>query len=74
VGEAVIDGCGFCSFRGGDDVSRNDDPAPRDIRLADELERLCAWLTVLEFVDFDQRLRLPPWISADVTGLELRAF
>lgn len=65
---------GFWSLRGGDEeeVSKKDDPPPKDNRLADEFDRLCVWLTVLEFVDFDHRLRLTPW-STDVTGFMLGA-
>ncbi len=74
-GEFAVEGRFFCSFLGGDEVSKNElGPPPNDIRRVKELERLWVWETVLDPVDFDQRLRLPPCESACVRGLVLIAF
>jgi hypothetical protein len=74
-GELAVAGRFFCSFLGGDEVSKNElGPPPNDIRRVNELERLSVWDTVLDPVDFDHRLRLPPCESACVRGLVLIAF
>ncbi len=74
-GELAVDGRFFCSFLGGDEVSKNElGPPPNDIRLVKEPERLWVCDTVLDPVDFDHRLRLPPCESAWVRGLVLIAF
>ena len=74
-GEFAVEGRFFCNFLGGEDVSKNElGPPPNDIRRVKELERLWVWDTVLDPVDLDHRLRLPPCESACVRGLVLIAF
>jgi hypothetical protein len=62
-GEFAVDGRFFCSFLGGDEVSRNEfAPPPKDIRRPKELDRLCVLLAKLEVeaVLLDHLLRFPP--------------
>jgi hypothetical protein len=62
-GVFAVEGRFFCSFLGGDEVSKNEFAPPlKDIRRPKELDRLCVLLAMLEVeaVLLDHLLRFPP--------------